>query len=50
MCFAAAAIVVAKVNGLDAGTASSDYIQLYREDKARLTQSLTPCEKARRSS
>lgn len=36
----AVAFVVAQAVGLDTGTASSDYIQLYRGDKELLTQSL----------
>lgn len=36
----AVAFVVAQAIGLNAGSASSDYIQLYRWDKAQLTQSL----------
>jgi hypothetical protein len=42
----AVAFVVAQAIGLDAGTASSDYIQLYRGDKAQLTQSLDAVRKA----
>ena len=37
----AVAFVVSSAIGLDAGTASSDYIQLHRGDKATLTESLT---------
>lgn len=42
----AVAFVVAQAIGLDAGTASSDYIQLYRGDKEQLTQSLDAVRKA----
>jgi antirestriction protein ArdC len=42
----AVAFVVAQAIGLDAGTASSDYIQLYRGDKAQLPQSLDAVRKA----
>jgi len=42
----AVAFVVSQAVGLDAGTASSDYIQLYKGDKDRLTQSLDAIRKA----
>jgi len=42
----AVAFVVAQAIGLDTGTASSDYIQLYRGDKEQLTQSLDAVRKA----
>lgn len=42
----AVAYVVAQAVGLDTGTASSDYIQLYQGDKEQLTQSLDAVRKA----
>jgi hypothetical protein len=42
----AVAFVVAQAIGLDTGTASSDYIQLYRGDKDLLCQSLDAVRKA----
>lgn len=42
----AVAFVVSQAVGLDAGTASADYIQLYNGDKERLAQSLDSIRKA----
>lgn len=42
----AVAFVVAQAIGLDSGTASSDYIQLYRGDKQLLTEHLDAVRKA----
>lgn len=42
----AVAFVVAQAVGLDTGTASSDYIQLYKGDKELLTKSLDSIRKA----
>ena len=42
----AVAFVVSQAVGLDAGTASADYIQLYNGDKDRLAQSLDSIRKA----
>ncbi len=42
----AVAFVVAQAVGLDSGTASADYIQLYKGDKERLSQSLDSIRKA----
>lgn len=42
----AVAFVVAQAVGLDSGTASSDYIQLYRGDKQLLLESLEAVRKA----